>query len=95
MLKAGVTTICVFSEIIMEEHTSWYISNTQINPHISNLMGKRELVTLLSLSSWCLVIAVWLFFAVPWDCLQFVVVVFPGHAHLLFLVIMNTQLMLK
>ena len=29
------------------------------------LMGKRELVALLSLSSWCLVIVVWLFLAVP------------------------------
>ena len=30
------------------------------------LMGKRELVALLSLSSWCLVMVVWLFLAVPW-----------------------------
>ena len=30
------------------------------------LMGKRGLVSLLSLSSWCLVMAVWLFLAVPW-----------------------------
>ena len=40
------------------------------------LMGKRELVALLSLSSWCLVIVVWLFLAVPWVSLQFVIVVF-------------------
>ena len=45
------------------------------------LMGKRELVALLSLSSWCLVIVVWLFLAVPWVCLQFVIVVFPDHTH--------------
>ena len=45
------------------------------------LMGKRELVAWLSLSSWCLVIVVWLFFAVPWVCLRFVVVVFPDHTH--------------
>ena len=32
------------------------------------LMGKRELVALLSLSSWCLVIVVWLFLVVPWVC---------------------------
>ena len=44
------------------------------------LMGKRELVALLSWSSWCLVIFVRLFLAVPWVCLQFVIVVFPGHA---------------
>ena len=48
------------------------------------LMGKRELVALLNLSSWCLVIVVWLFLAVPWVCLQFVIVVFPDHTHLLF-----------
>ena len=48
-------------------------------------MGKRELVALLSLSSWCLVIVVWLFLAVPWVCMQFVIVVFPDHTHLLFL----------
>ena len=51
----------------------------------SSLWG-RELVTLLSLSSWFLVIDVWLFLAVPWVCLQFVIVVFPDHTHSLFLV---------
>ena len=45
------------------------------------LMGKRELVALLSLSSRCLVIVVWLFLAVPWISLQFVIVVFPDHTH--------------
>ena len=30
------------------------------------LMGKRALVALLSLSSWCLLIVVWLFLMVPW-----------------------------
>ena len=53
------------------------------------LMGKRELVALLSLSSWCLLIVVWLFRALPWVCLQFVIVVFPDHSHLLFLEIME------
>ena len=43
------------------------------------LMGKRELVALRSLYSWCLVIVVWLFLAVSWACLQFVIVVFPDH----------------
>ena len=32
------------------------------------LMGNSELVALLSLSSWCLVIVVWLFLVVPWVC---------------------------
>ena len=49
------------------------------------LMGKRELDVLLGLSSWCLVVVLWLFLAVPWVCLQFVIVVFPDHTHLLFL----------
>ena len=49
------------------------------------LMGKRELVALLNLSSWCLVTVKRLFLAVPRGCLQFVIVVFPDHTHLLFL----------
>ena len=48
-------------------------------------MGKRELVDLLNLSSWCLVMVEWLYLAVPWGCLRFVIVVFPDHTHLLFL----------
>ena len=49
------------------------------------LRGKRELVALLNLSSWCLVIVERLFLAVPPGCLRFVIVVFPDHNHLLFL----------
>ena len=48
------------------------------------LMGKRELIALLNLSSWCLVMVERLFLAVPQGCLQFVIVVFPDHTHLLF-----------
>ena len=48
------------------------------------LMGKRELVALRSLSSWCLVSVVRLFLAVPRVYLQFVIVVIPDHTHLLF-----------
>ena len=39
------------------------------------LMVKRELVALMVER---------LFLAVPWGCLQFVIVVFPDHTHLLF-----------
>ena len=46
-------------------------------------MMKGQLVALLSLSSWCLIV-VRLFLAVPWVCLQFVIVVFPDRTHLLF-----------
>ena len=45
------------------------------------LMGKRELIALLNLSSWCLVMVEWLFLAVPRGCLRFVIVVFPDHTH--------------
>ena len=44
---------------------------------------KTELIALLNLSSWCLVLVEWLFLAVPQGCLQFVIVVFPDHTHLL------------
>ena len=49
------------------------------------LMGKRELVALLNLSSCCLVMVERLFLAVPRGSLQFVIVVFPDHTPLLFL----------
>ena len=56
------------------------------------LMGKRELVVLLNLSSWCLVMVEWLFLTVPWDFLPFVIVVFPQHTHLLFLIEKSSKL---
>ena len=49
-------------------------------------MGKIEQVALLNLSSWCLVMVEWLFLVVPWGSLRFVIVVFPDHTCLLFLV---------
>ena len=49
------------------------------------LMGERVLIALLNLSSWCLVTEQQLFLGVPRGCLQFVIVVFPDHTHLLFL----------
>ena len=45
------------------------------------LIGKRELVALLNWSSWCQVMVEWLFLAVPWGCLRFVIVVYPDHTH--------------
>ena len=56
------------------------------------LMGKRELVALLNLSSWCLMMVEYLFLAVPWGCLRFVVVIFPDHTHLLILYIVDPTL---
>ena len=49
------------------------------------LMGKRELVALLNLSSWCLVKVEGLFLTVPRGCLWFVIALFPDHTHLLYL----------
>ena len=70
----GVCICSMFCCTLLYVHSSFAIS----------LVGKRELVALLCVSSWCLVIAVWLFLVVPWVCLRFVIVVFPDHAHLLF-----------
>ena len=50
------------------------------------------MVALLSLSSWYLVIAVWVFLVVPWVCMQFMIVVFPDHNHLLFFLDMPAKL---
>ena len=46
------------------------------------VMGLRELIALLNLSSWCIVMVELLFLAVPLGCLRFVI--FPDHTHLLF-----------
>ena len=67
----GFCNCSMFCCALLYVHSSFAIS----------LMGKRELVALLSLSSWSLVIVVWLFLTVPWVCLQFVIVVFPDHSH--------------
>ena len=69
----GVCNCSMFCCTLLYVHSSFAII----------LMGKRELVALLSLFSWCLVIVVWLFLMVPWICLHFVIVVFPDHTHLL------------
>ena len=48
------------------------------------LMGKRELVALLNLSSWCLLMVEWLFLGMPRGGLRFVIVEFPEHTQLLY-----------
>ena len=66
-------------------HANTYMSLSLSGGHLGRRQSiSPELVALLSLSSWCLVTVVWLFLAVPWVSLQFVIVVFPGHTHLLF-----------
>ena len=71
----GACNCSMFCRSLLDVHSSIAII----------LIGKRELVAFLNLSSWCLVMVEWLFLAVPWDCLRFVIVVFPDHTHLLFL----------
>ena len=46
-------------------------SDTEAPFFLPLLMGKRELVALLNLSSWCLVMVERLFLAVSWGCLSF------------------------
>ena len=58
-------------------------------------MGKRELVAFLNLSSWCLVMVMQLFLAVPRGCLRFVIVVFPDHTHLLFTGVLTKKKLTK
>ena len=65
----------------------WYVTLYYVHSSIAIiLIGKRELVALLNLSSWCLVMVEQLFLAVSRCCLRFVIVVFPDHTHLLFLI---------
>ena len=71
----GVCNCSMFCCMLLYVHSSIAIT----------LMGKRELIALLNLSSWCLMIVERLFLAVPRGCLQFVIVVFPDHTHLLFI----------
>ena len=70
----GICNCSMFCCMILYVHSSFAII----------LMGKRELIALLSVSSWCHLRIVWLFLGVPWVCLQLVIVVFPDHTHLLF-----------
>ena len=60
-----------------------------------NLMGKRELVALLDLSSLCLMMVERLFLTVPWGCLRFVIVVFPDQTHSLFVCMLKSIISLS
>ena len=73
----GICNCSMFYCMLLDVHSSIAII----------LMGKRELVALLNLSSWCLVMVERLFLEVPQGCLQFVIVVFPDHT--LLLIFMN------
>ena len=70
------------STIVLCFVVRYFVSNTGF---AIILMGEKMLVVLLCLSSWCLIIVVWLLLALPQVCLQFVIVVFLDHTHLLFI----------
>ena len=76
-------TFCLLLLLLWESVTVlFYCTLLYVHSSIAIiLMGKRELVALLNLSSWCLVMVERLFLAVPWGCLRFVIVVFPDHTH--------------
>ena len=77
----GVCNCSMFCFTLLHVHSSIAII----------LMGKRRLVALLNLSSWCLVMVERLFLAVPRSCLRFVIVVFSDHTHLLFFSFQSTN----
>ena len=68
-----VIVLCFVTRVLLYIHSGFAIV----------FVGKRKLVALLSLPSWCLVIVVWLFLVVSWVCLQLLIVVFLDHTHLL------------
>ena len=75
-LFVGVLCLSLFCYALLCVHFSFAII----------LKRKRKLVALLLLSYRCIVTinVLWLFFTVPWVVLQYVIVVFPDHTHLLF-----------
>ena len=77
----GVCNCSMFCCTLLHVHSSFAII----------LMGTRELVAMLKLSSCCLVIVVWLFLVVSWVCLQCVIVVFPVPTHYFFFHIISSR----
>ena len=74
----------------MQEDSVWNFGPIEVEIHMEHsdirrrLPYERKLVALLSLFSCCFLVVVWLFLAVSWVCLLFVIVLFPDHTHLLF-----------
>ena len=64
----------------------WYALLCVLSSFAVILKRKRKLVALLLLSYRCIVTinTMWLFLTAPWVGLQYVIVVFPDHTHLLF-----------
>ena len=74
-LFVGVMCLFLFCYALLCVHYSFSII----------LKRKRKLVALLLLLSYRCIVTInilWLFLMVLWVCLQYVIVVFPGHTHL-------------
>ena len=71
----GVLCLSLFCYALLCVHSSFAII----------LKRKRKLIALLLLSYRCIVTrnGLWLFLTVPWVGLQYMIVVFPDHTHLL------------
>ena len=77
-LVVGVLCLSLFCYALLCVHSCFAII----------LNRKRKLVALLIIIIYRCIVTIsvlWLFLTVPWVCLQFVIVVFPDHTHLLFL----------
>ena len=70
-LWESVIVLCFVFMSILVLQSSWW--------------GRESWLLCIILSSWCLEMVERLFLAVPRGCLQFMIVVFPDHTHLLFL----------
>ena len=77
----GVLCLSLFYYALLCVHSSFAIISKR----------KRKLVALLLMSYRCIVTinVLWLFLTVRWVGLQYVIVVFPGHTHILFGVIIS------
>ena len=82
----GVLCLSLFCYALLRAHSSFAII----------LKRKRKLVAMLLLSYIYIVtiIALWLFLAVPWVGLQYVIVIFPDHTNLLFGIIWGFALLI-
>ena len=89
--KAVVLLLLIRCWLLLPMWDSWIVLCFVVRYFVSTIVLQssrwgRELVALLCLSSWWLVIVVWLSSTMPRVCLQLVIVVIPDHTHFLFCV---------
>ena len=72
--------------------TKWGRKGSNCFPSaVHTRFSKETYSNLLNLYSWCLLMVEWLCLAVPRGCLRFVIVVFPDHTHLLFVIFQGSR----